>query len=179
VVDTHVFCRRHAGTVSALPGDAGAGALLPALDNRAPSLVSWVAREIDADVRQLLLRLPRVDEGAQVLAEPLYLISVGPEHRRAWERCWRVVTTGGTAVRVALAVEEDMDSEVVVRVGGNIAGRYVPPWIAERLSGQLRPSELDGERRVQFNQRLVSVISLGIRRHLEVLGLAGDSDTEA
>ena len=45
VIDGRVYCRRHAGVVSALPvGYVGHTAPMPDLETRAPSLVRWVSR---------------------------------------------------------------------------------------------------------------------------------------
>ncbi len=56
-IEDRVYCRRHAGVVSALPSlDSSLAVSLPDLDNRAPSLVGWVSRQIDGDVWRLLLK---------------------------------------------------------------------------------------------------------------------------
>src|SRR5438132_712259 len=56
-VENRVYCRRHAGVVSSLPAaDSSLTAPLPDLDNRAPSLAGWMARELDQGVWDILLK---------------------------------------------------------------------------------------------------------------------------
>ncbi|MFN2451596.1 MAG: hypothetical protein ABR541_04515 [Candidatus Dormibacteria bacterium] len=159
VVDSRVFCRRHAGTVSALPGGPLAGSPLPDLDNRAPSLVSWVAREVDAEIRQLLLSLADGEVSAQLIVDPVFLIFVGRDRKRAWERSWKLVDHRGTTLRVALQVEEDDNAAISIRVGSNLIDRLTPPWIAQRQARLPVSAEIDAERRQQFNDQIVAVIT--------------------
>ncbi len=164
VIDGRVYCRRHAGVVSALPaGYAGLTAPMPDLETRAPSLVSWVAREVDADVRALLLAKPW-DGRAQVVTDPVYLVFIGTDRRRAWERAWKLVDQSGRSLRVSLLVEEGADAEVAVKVGAAIVERLAPPWIVQRLHGALPPPEVDAERRNNFNRRLLGIIRKGMER---------------
>ncbi|GAC1337778.1 MAG: hypothetical protein NVSMB29_02650 [Candidatus Dormibacteria bacterium] len=164
VVDSRVFCRRHAGTVSALPGGPLTGSPLPDLDNRAPSLVSWVAREVDAEIRQLLLSQAGEDGAAQLIVDPVFLIFLGRERKRAWERSWKLVDHRGTALRVALQVEEDDNAAITIKVGSNFVGRVTPPWIAQRLARLPVSAEVDAERRQQFNQDILDIITPAVHR---------------
>ena len=176
VMDGKVYCRRHAGIVSALPGGStSSSAPLPDLENRAPSLVSWVAREVDADIRRLLLAELDDAGGAQLITDPVYLIFVGPERRRAWERAWKLVTHTGTALRVALMVEEEVDSELAVKIGANVLERMVPPWIARRHEARRPDAEGDAQRRREFNERLIEVIRLGIENERRITRIAAES----
>src|SRR5207248_3146565 len=56
IVDGLTLCRRHAGVVRAIGTASDRLQSLPDLENRAPSLVNWVAEEVDADVRGILER---------------------------------------------------------------------------------------------------------------------------
>jgi len=77
-IEDRVYCRRHAGVVSALPSlDSSLSVSLPDLDNRAPSLVGWVSRQIDGDVWRLLLKELSSGSGGQLIADPVTLIFVG------------------------------------------------------------------------------------------------------
>ena len=164
VIDGRVYCRRHAGVVSALPaGFVGHTAPMPDLETRAPSLVSWVAREVDADIRHLLLGGDR-DGHAQLITDPVYLVFVGRDRRRAWERAWKLVDHLGDSLRVSLLVEEAADAEVAIRVDSAIVERLAPPWIVQRLHGALPPPEVDAQRRKDFNRRILSIISKGMER---------------
>ena len=162
VMDGQVLCRRHAGVVSALPRDTHSSAPLPDLENRAPSMVSWVARELDADIRSLLLQEISTTEGGQLVADPLYLIFLGADRIRAWERAWKLVTHTGTAFRVSLCVEEDADTEVCVKVGSNVLDRAVPPWIVDRPGSEGFAEGDDQRLRGEFNARLLEVIKQGM-----------------
>jgi hypothetical protein len=164
VIDGRVYCRRHAGVVSALPvGYVGHTAPMPDLETRAPSLVSWVAREVDADIRQLLLaELP--DERGRLVMDPVYLVFVGCDRRRAWERAWKLVDHSGQSLRISLLVEECADAEVAVRVNTAILDRLAPPWIVQRLHGTMPPPEVDGQRRKDFNRRLLGIVRRGMER---------------
>ena len=88
-IEDRVYCRRHAGVVSALPSlDSSPTVSLPDLDNRAPSLVGWVSRQIDGDVWRLLLKELSAGSGGQLVADPVTLVFVGIGRQRAWERAW-------------------------------------------------------------------------------------------
>jgi hypothetical protein len=164
VIDGRVYCRRHAGVVSALPvGYVGHVAPMPDLETRAPSLVSWVAREVDADIRQQLLTELR-DDRIQLLTDPVYLVFIGHDRRRAWERAWKLVEPSGQSLRISLLVEECADAEVAVRVNARIVDRLTPPWIVQRLHGASPPPEVDAQRRKDFNRRLLGIIRRGVER---------------
>jgi len=69
-IEGRVYCRRHAGVVSALPSlDSSLAVSLPDLDNRAPSLVGWVSRQIDGDIWRLLLKELTSGSGGQLVAD--------------------------------------------------------------------------------------------------------------
>ncbi len=161
VIEGVTYCRRHAGVVSALPRGATP---LPDLDTRAPSLVSWVAREVDADIRHLLLAEAPLGEGARLAIDPVYRVLAGQDRRPAWERAWKLVDRAGRSLRVSLLVEEGDDAEVAVRVNSEMLDRARPPWIAERPGGLQPPPDVDTQRRKDFNRRLLVVIRAGIRR---------------
>ncbi|HXZ99573.1 MAG TPA: hypothetical protein VEK76_04410 [Candidatus Binatia bacterium] len=165
VIDGRVYCRRHAGVVSALPaGFVGHAAPLPDLDNRSPSLVSWVAREVDADIRELLLTELGSGDEAQVVTDPVYPVFTGSDRRRGWERAWKIIDGGRSPLRISLLVEECADAEVAVRVNADIVERLAPPWIVQRLHGSLPPPEVDAQRRKDFNRRLLGIVRKGVER---------------
>jgi hypothetical protein len=150
--------------VSALPvGYVGHTAPMPDLETRAPSLVSWVAREVDADIRQLLLAELR-DDRVRLVTDPVYLAFIGCDRRRAWERAWKLLDHTGPSLRISLLVEECADAEVAVRVNAEIVDRLTPPWIVQRLHGALPPPEVDAQRRKDFNRRLLGIIHRGMER---------------
>jgi hypothetical protein len=177
VIDGSVYCRRHAGVVSALPvGYVGHTVPMPDLETRAPSLVSWVAREVDADIRQLLLAELR-DDRVRLVTDPVYLAFIGCDRRRAWERAWKLLDHSGQSLRISLLVEECADAEVAVRVNAEIVDRITPPWIVQRLHGAMPPPEVDAQRRKDFNRRLLGIIHRGMERDgYQSLVVAGGRD---
>src|SRR5579884_2216922 len=62
VVGGLVFCRRHGSTIRAIGEQALDGMGWPDIDNRAPSLVSWIARDLDERVRAMLDEVAEGDE---------------------------------------------------------------------------------------------------------------------
>jgi hypothetical protein len=149
---------------------------MPDLETRAPSLVSWVAREVDADIRQLLLAELR-DDRVRLVTDPVYLAFIGCDRRRAWERAWKLLDNSGPSLRISLLVEECADAEVAVRVNAEIVDRLTPPWIVQRLHGALPPPEVDAQRRKDFNRRLLGIIHRGMEREgYQSLVVAGVRD---
>lgn len=131
-VDHVTYCRRHAGVMRALSPALVSD--LPGLDNRAPSLVSWVARLIDHDVRTLVggLLIPAARVGsARVLPER-------HDGARVWVRRWTVF--GTPPFTIELAVSERSDTVVMLSAGSSLLFAAEPPWITARL-GDARPSD--------------------------------------
>ena len=158
-----VYCRRHAGVVRALASAEGS---MPDLENRAPSLVNWVSRDLQ-DVIQDIVNSYSAELGTdQLIADPLHLDFVGPERRRVWERSWKLVDHTGWGLRVALEVDEARDTEVVVRVGRNVATRVTPPWIEARLRGEQVPADVDAAQRQQFYRSLTETLAAAIEAEL-------------
>ncbi len=119
-----VYCRRHAGTISAMGSDLEVGAL-PELENRGPSLVSWVADEIGPDVEELLRAAAR--SGETVRTNSGVKVVFDHKRRRRWERSWKLIEPTGISVKVALTVNEDEDDALIdVRVNSNVIARGVP-----------------------------------------------------
>jgi len=168
IVEGHLYCRRHAGVVSALPvADSTLVTPLPDIDNRAPSLVAWVARQLDGDVWRLLLQELDAD-GGELIADPVVLVFAGVDRVRAWERAWKLVTHTGISRRVSLMVEEAHDDEVAVKIGANIVDRVAPPWITERRGVEPPDAETDRREREGFNQRILDAIERGLLRERQL-----------
>src|SRR5580700_7148004 len=162
-IEDPVYCRRHAGVVSALPSlDSSVAVSLPDLDNRAPSLVGWVSRQIDGDVWRLLLKELASGAGAQLVADPVTLIFVGIGRQRAWERAWRLDSHVGIALRVSIVVEENDDTMITVKVGANAVEQLVPPWIQHRIRGEAVAPDEDRKEREEFYQRVLDSIERGL-----------------
>ena len=162
-IEGRVYCRRHAGVVSALPSlDSSLAVSLPDLDNRAPSLVGWVSRQIDGDIWRLLLKELTSGSGGQLVADPVTLIFVGIGRQRAWERAWRLDSHVGIAHRVSIVVEELDDTMITVKVGQNTVEQLVPPWIQHRVRGETVAPDEDRKEREEFYQRVLDSIERGL-----------------
>ncbi|MFN2582997.1 MAG: hypothetical protein ABR498_09690, partial [Candidatus Dormibacteria bacterium] len=125
-VDRVTYCRRHAGLMRSLTPSVFSD--LPALGNRAPSLVIWVGRLIDFDVRALLA-VSSSDERVGV-------DRVVPEHRGGvcvWVMRWHSAMNG--ARDVTLEVSEVEDATVVLRADGRQLFAAQPACITARLQG--------------------------------------------
>lgn len=128
------FCRRHASTMTSIEGsEIVAG--LPDVDNRAPSLVGWVGRELDAPIREVFAQIAPTAT-ATLVAEPVRLVltPAGPTHR--WTKTWKVIDNGAIRSRVSIEVDEADDCDVAVRVDSELIGHGVPPWIEHRRAGE-------------------------------------------
>lgn len=155
-----VYCRRHAGTIIAL-GARTETAGLPELENRGPSLVSWVADEIGPEVEGLLLAAAH--DGETVKAETEVSIIFDHNRRRRWERAWKLIEPTGISIKVSLTVNEDEDDALIdVRVGSNIVARGVPPWIARRRAGLGVGGQVDAEQRELFHRFFINHIAEAI-----------------
>jgi hypothetical protein len=157
VIDGRVYCRRHAAVVNALPALASGDVPPPPdLDDRAPSLAGWVARDIDTGVRDVIASALAVD-ATTVQSLPVVLTLSGPERRRAWEHAWHGIGTHGHSLRVAVLVEEAGNGEVRLCVDGEDCVRLLPPWISQRGIGP------DDARRHAFNAALIDALDAHLR----------------
>ena len=163
ILGGHVYCRRHAGVMRALAGGDGS---MPDLENRAPSLVNWVSRDLE-DVVQEIVKGYRSELGTdRLISDPVHLVHLGPERLRIWERSWKLIDHTGWGLRVALEVDEARDTEVAVRVGRNIVTRVTPPWIQARLRGEPLSAEEDAAQREQFYRSLTETLATAIEAEL-------------
>jgi hypothetical protein len=157
-----VYCRRHAGTVQAIGELAHDPSGHPDLDDRAPSLVDWIGRDIDRDIRTLLARAAR--PGESVIADEAARRTHDFHRNTRWERSWRLVEHTGPILNVTLHVAEDNDSLVHVRVGTETVADGVPPWIARRREGQDVEAAIDISQRRLFYRYLEETISDAVAR---------------
>ena len=127
-VDGVAYCRRHAGVIRGLTPSLQRD--LPGVTNRAPSLVIWVGRSVDADVRDMLSLT--FEDRAGVRME-----RVVPEHRGdtcVWVLRW-IAKTSAVTCTLSLEVSEDADTLVTLRAGAEPIFAAVPPWISLRADG--------------------------------------------
>jgi hypothetical protein len=156
------YCRRHAGTVQAIGELARDLRALPDVDDRAPSLVDWIGRDIDKDIRTLLARTAR--PGESVLADQAARRAHDFRRNSRWERSWRLVSHTGPILNVTLHIAGDDDSLVHVRVGTETVADGVPPWIARRREGQDVEAAIDISQRRLFYRYLEETISDAVAR---------------
>ena len=156
------FCRRHASTLIALDG-AEAIAGLPDLDNRAPSLVGWMGRELDGSIREVLHRVAP-NENAAVVIDPVRLLLTPGGGPRRWAKAWKILDDASVINRVSVEVDEHDDSEVSARVDADLIGRGVPPWIERRRTGVAVDAATDALERRQFTAAMARSIELVVTR---------------
>ncbi|MHB8718891.1 MAG: hypothetical protein ACYDAC_08385 [Candidatus Dormibacteria bacterium] len=166
-----VYCRRHAGTITALGLGMEAGAL-PDIDNRGPSLVSWIANEISDRVAEILAAAAA--PGESVAVEPHVVVIYDQNRNRRWERSWKLIEPTGVTLKVSAQVaENDGDDALVdVRVGSNVIARGVPPWIARRRAGQTVDAEVDAAQRDLFRRFFLDHIATEVARQRNQTALA-------
>lgn len=169
VVGGSVYCRRHAGVIGALSvaaTDPSTAMTMPDLENRAPSLVNWVSRDVEQTIQETVSGYKAALRTDQLMSEALRLVHLGPERARVWERAWKLVDHTGWSLRVALEVDEQSDTEIGVRVGRNIVARLTPPWIAARQRGEQLSPEEDAVERQEFYGRIGQLVAAAIEEEL-------------
>jgi hypothetical protein len=157
-----VYCRRHAGVMAALNQPSAEG-VLPDLDNRALSLVNWVARDLDEPVSTLLEALA-ADPAIEHVTSTLATSSVRRDGVRIWRRGWSLDAAGGNSiVNVILEVAEDDDAKIVLRANRRLVTVALPPWVERRLAANWVPPDVDAEERRRFyadiRRRLLAALS--------------------
>lgn len=130
VVAGAVYCPRHGRHVDGTHSEFGSSNQ-PDLGNPAPALATWVAREMDDDIRAMMEAIS--SEYRQVLVvDPVRFVLVGVGRVRTWERAWKVCAHIGVSLRVAIAIEESQPQVVHGRVNSrSVVELSVPP--AEEL----------------------------------------------
>jgi hypothetical protein len=143
------LCRRHARLVRILtPAEFQAQLPPPDLDNRAPSLASYLGEALDAPMRKLMNEVCRPENGEHVTAEALTCVtSQNGEHR--WAQRWKVFDNTGPLLRIAVEVDEESEPECIIRLDSRVVLRFVPPWITAHMSGAPFVVEEDTEKRLQ------------------------------
>jgi len=166
VVDGMPLCRRHAGVVRAIGTEPDRLLSLPDLENRAPSLVNWVAHDVDPDVRRILQRY--ADSGTTIDESAIF--PLGHATRRTWTRHWKLLSHTGFDIRISLMVAEAEDTTVRASVDGTVVAEVEPPWIARRRSGVTLTPEEDEAERARFRRQLVDAVET----HLATYSLRGE-----
>lgn len=157
-----IYCRRHASTISALGENAGDPLGLPDLKNRGPSLVNWVSTDLDPSIRSILESMMRPGELVNFDASVRTVYDTN-RHRR-YERAWKVVHHTGVNLKVGIYVDEEDDSQILVRVGQGVVAKGVPPWIARRRRGVTVGDDVDQAERQLFYGFLLEHIGAAIQK---------------
>jgi hypothetical protein len=160
VLDGVTYCRRHASTVQAIDTPSGHANDVADVDDRAPSLVNWIANDLDKDVRKLLAEAAH--PGENVLTDGFVQLTRDKVRRGRWERSWRIVDHTGLVLKVGIYTDEGDDSLVHVRVGDRPVAEGVPPWIASRQQGDESTPSVEISRRQQFYTSLVESIGAAV-----------------
>jgi hypothetical protein len=152
------YCRRHASTMTAIEGVETVGGL-PDLNNRAPSLVGWMGRQLEPAIMELLGRVAKAN-GATLVIEPVSLVRSHGGATRCWAKTWKMVDRTGVLSRVSIEVDEDDDCQVGAWVDRDMVGSGTPPWIEHRLAGEAVDPDTDSAERHEFAVAMVRSIQL-------------------
>ena len=151
------YCRRHASTVTALGSKASNPRLLPPVDHRGASLVSWICTEGFPTLNEAVVSGLR--EGEIIFEDRGVNVVRSDGLGRRWERGWRIGDRSGITCKVMICVDEENDALVSLRINDTSLAQGVPPWITRRRLGQQVPPDVDAADRRQFYAFLVGFIS--------------------
>ena len=161
------FCLRHAGVMDAIGVDPLSLMRKPNLDNRAPSLVAWVARDIDSVLREMLTTAG--NPGDSVITEVIRPIVAADGVGQAWRRGWRIVRADrSTRLLVGIEVTESRDDEVLVTVQVDTVAAHVPPWITARRRGDVMSPAEARDLRSGYYQYLLGKIAKAAAKTLGI-----------
>jgi hypothetical protein len=131
-VNSWHLCRRHARVVQALaPVEFRGEVPPPDLDNRAPSLTSYLAEALDARMRATLEEVCRPGNGERVADEALTMVT-NQDRSRRWAQGWKLFDNTGPLLRIDVEVDEAREPECAIRLDSRVILRFVPPWILDR-----------------------------------------------
>ncbi len=156
------YCRRHGGTIQAIGEAAFDPNGLPDIDDRTPSLVNWVSRDLDAKIRAMLAGAVRPGEG--VVVDDAVRLARDRSRASRWERSWRIVESTGIVLKVTVHISDEDDAMVHVTVGNDVVADEIPPWIARRREGLPFDAAIDLEERRLFYQSLEERIADAVTR---------------
>lgn len=141
----------------AITAPAGHANAVPDLQDRAPSLINWIAKDIDAPLRALLAKAAR--SGERVITDGYVQLTRDIVRRARWERSWRIVDNTGLVIKVVIYIDEGDDSLVHVCAGDLIVGEGVPPWIEHRRKGDDVAVTIDISQRQRFYNSIQDAIA--------------------
>ena len=132
---------------------------LPDLEDRAPSLINWIAHDIDGPVSALLAAVAR--RGERVIIDGYVQRTRDIIRRARWERSWRLVDDTGLVLKVSIFIDEGDDSLVHVRVGELTVAEGTPPWISGRQ--ETVAVSIDLAQRQRFYDTLIEAIGEAVK----------------
>jgi hypothetical protein len=168
-IDGVAYCRRHASTVRAIGPLASDPNGRPDINDRTPSLVNWIARELDGHIRAQLEAAARA--GESVVVDDGVRLSRDQNRNLRWERSWRLVENTGLVLKISINVSEEDDALVRISVGSEMVADGIPPWIARRRMGEGVDVAVDVAQRKLFYQYLEESIARAVA---EFRGGGGD-----
>jgi hypothetical protein len=160
VIEGVPYCRRHASTVRAIGELATDPNGRPDINDRTPSLVNWISRDLDGYIRAQLQAAARA--GESVVADDAVHLSRDNNRNLRWERSWRLVEHTGLVLRVSINVSADNDALVRIIVGSELVADGIPPWIARRRMGEEVDAAIDLAQRQLFYQFLQDHIAKAV-----------------
>jgi len=160
VIEGVAYCRRHASTVRAIGPLATDASGRPDLNDRTPSLVNWISRELDGFIRAQLETAAR--EGESVVSDDAVHLSRDQNRNLRWERSWRLVDHTGLVLKVSVNMSEDNDTLVRINVGNDMVADGIPPWIARRRMGEGVDDAIDVAQRQLFSQYMQQRIAKAV-----------------
>jgi hypothetical protein len=160
VIEGVPYCRRHASTVRAIGPLATDPNGRPDVNDRTPSLVNWISRELDGHIRAQLEATAR--EGESVLVDDAVHLSRDSNRNLRWERSWRLVENTGLVLKISINVSEENDALVRINVGSEMVADGIPPWIARRRMGEDVDVAIDVAQRQLFYQYLQESIAKAV-----------------
>lgn len=154
------YCRRHGNTVQAIGELASDPNGRPDINDRTPSLVNWISRDLDQHIRQLLEATAR--EGEKVLVDESVRLSRDNNRNLRWERSWRLVEHTELVLKVTIHVSEENNALVRINVGSEMVADGIPPWIARRRMGEDVDVAIDIAQRKLFYTYLEEAVASAV-----------------
>jgi len=154
------YCRRHASTVRAIGPLATDPNGRPDLNDRTPSLVNWISKELDSHIRAQLEAAAL--DGESVVADESVHLSRDYNRNLRWERSWRLIENTGLVLKIVISVSEENDALVRINVGSEMVADGIPPWIARRRMGDGVDVAIDVAQRQLFYQYMQESIAKAV-----------------
>lgn len=153
------YCSRHATVVTAASNGLFSR-IRPDVDDPAPSIVSWVGAGLGADI-DIALSAEAPSQDAFVVAGVTRAASPRDCTAQVWMRSWSLVDNTGILQQVSIAVDDQDDRALTVRVGGELVGRLEAPRISVDHRETVTNDE-DAEARQAFREAVMHDVKLGL-----------------